>query len=185
MNRIIGFCMVAMLGLAGCADVTGDLAPQKKGKDKDKSRAAVLTDLQVVDAANDFSGSFTVTSLGYEDGELLVNGVLSYAAGGETVTQELSSVPATLSDVNPDSMAFQATRRCDILFLDLGPIFLDLLGLELDLSPIELDLDAVSGRGNLLGNLLCAVTGLLDGGPLASILELIDNINRILDGITT
>ena len=79
MNKVIGFCMVALLGLAGCADVTGDLAPQKKGKDK--SRAAVLTDLQVVDAANDFSGSFTVTSLGYEDGQLLVNGVLSYAAG--------------------------------------------------------------------------------------------------------
>lgn len=172
--------MVALLGLAGCADVTGDLAPQKKDK---PSKAVVLTDLQVADAANDFSGEFTVTSLGYEDDELLVNGVLSYVYEGETVTQTLEGIPSTLSGKNPESMTFQATRRCDILLLDLGPIFLDLLGLQLDLSPI--DLDAVSGQGNLLGNLLCAVTGLLDDGPLAGILELIDNINRILDGVTT
>ena len=174
--------MVALLGLAGCADVTGDLAPQKKDK---PSKAVVLTDLQVADAANDFSGEFTVTSLGYEDDELLVNGVLSYVYEGETVTQTLEGIPSILSGEDPESMTFQATRRCDILFLDLGPIFLDLLGLQLDLSPIELDLDAVSGQGNLLGNLLCAVTGLLDGGPLAGILELIDNINRILNGVTT
>ena len=51
---------------------------------------------------------------------------------------------------------------CNILTLNIGAIHLDLLGLVVDLSPIDLVIDAVSGPGNLLGNLLCAVAGLLD-----------------------
>jgi len=182
MKRFLGLGLVVALGLAGCGDVD-DLAPQQRD---DASRTALLTNMPVADASQGFTGTFSVTSLDYEAGQLLVNGVLSYTEGGQTVTQEVSSVPATLARENPESAgsaAFQTARRCDILFLDLGPIFLDLLGLQVDLSPIELDIDAVSGPGNLLGNLLCALTGLLDGGPLAGILELIDNINRILDGI--
>ena len=47
---------------------------------------------------------------------------------------------------------------------------------------ILLDLDADPGAGNLLGNLLCAVTGLLDGaGLLSDILGILDRINGILD----
>ena len=51
---------------------------------------------------------------------------------------------------------------CDILHLDLGPIALDILGLQVNLSRVVLDITAQSGAGNLLGNLLCAVAGLLD-----------------------
>jgi hypothetical protein len=64
---------------------------------------------------------------------------------------------------------------CDILHLELGPLNLDLLGLVVNLNRVVLDIDAVSGPGNLLGHLLCAVVGLLDSpGPLAQLL------NRIL-----
>lgn len=61
---------------------------------------------------------------------------------------------------------------CEILFLDLGPISLDLLGLQIDLSQIELDVTAVPGPGNLLGNLLCQVAGLLD--------DLLGQVNNLL-----
>jgi hypothetical protein len=62
---------------------------------------------------------------------------------------------------------------CGIVHLDLGPLFLDLLGLQVDLSQVILDIAAAPGAGNLLGNLLCAVTGLLDGpgGGLAALLN--------------
>ena len=41
-----------------------------------------------------------------------------------------------------------------------------------------------TGSGNLLGNLLCALTGLLDGaGALAAILNIIDSINNLLGAI--
>ena len=53
-------------------------------------------------------------------------------------------------------------QQCQILFLDLPPIFLDVLGLQVDLSAIQLDITAVTGPGNLLGNLLCELVGILD-----------------------
>jgi len=71
-----------------------------------------------------------------------------------------------------------AARRCDILNLVLGPLDLDVLGLEIHLNRVVLDIIARSGAGNLLGNLLCAVAGLLDGpGGLGQITRL---LNRIL-----
>jgi hypothetical protein len=43
------------------------------------------------------------------------------------------------------------------------------------------DITAEPGPGNLLGNLLCAVVGLLDGGPLAGLLgQLQTLLNQIL-----
>ncbi len=50
---------------------------------------------------------------------------------------------------------------CSILELDIGAIFIDLLGLQISLAPIALDIVAQRGAGNLLGNLLCAIAGLL------------------------
>ena len=71
--------------------------------------------------------------------------------------------------------------RCDILNLVLGPLHLDLLGLEVDLNRVILNIVAVSGAGNLLGNLLCAVAGLLDnGGVLRQISQILNSILAIL-----
>ncbi len=61
---------------------------------------------------------------------------------------------------------FGAITSCDILRLRLGPLDLDLLGLQVHLDRVVLDITAQAGPGNLLGNLLCAIAGLLDqGGP--------------------
>jgi hypothetical protein len=76
---------------------------------------------------------------------------------------------------------------CPILHLMLGPIDLNLLGLAVQTSEICLAIDAEAGPGNLLGNLLCAVAGLLDGGtPLGDILAGLTplELNTLLDGIT-
>ena len=70
----------------------------------------------------------------------------------------------------------KASGTCDILHLELGPLNLDLLGLQIDLSKIVLDITAQSGPGNLLGNLLCAVARLLDGGPLAGLTGLLNQV---------
>ena len=74
---------------------------------------------------------------------------------------------------------------CDILNLVLGPLDLNLLGLEVHLKRVVLDIVAVPGPGNLLGNLLCAVAGLLDG-PLSNLqlLRLSNLLNRILTLVT-
>ena len=66
---------------------------------------------------------------------------------------------------------------CDILNLVLGPLDLNLLGLHVTLNRVHLHIEAIPGAGNLLGNLLCAVAGLLDGN---SPLRLTNILNRIL-----
>jgi hypothetical protein len=77
---------------------------------------------------------------------------------------------------------------CPILHLDLGPLDLNLLGLHVHLNEVILDVTAEPGPGNLLGNLLCAVAGLLDGvnigGVLGGLLQnLIDALIRLLEGL--
>ena len=105
--------------------------------------------------------------------------------GGDLV----ASGTATITDLegNEDTQAFegvevlQADGTCEILNLVLGPIHLDLLGLVIDLNQVVLNITAEQGSGNLLGNLLCAVAGLLDGpSPLGAIAGLLDRILSIL-----
>ncbi|MFA9431984.1 hypothetical protein [Egicoccus sp. AB-alg2] len=70
---------------------------------------------------------------------------------------------------------------CPILDLTLGPLDLDLLGLRVQLSQIDLDITAEPGPGNLLGNLLCAIAGLLDGVDLSGILN--DLLQQLIDAL--
>ncbi|HEU4327131.1 MAG TPA: hypothetical protein VFS21_28585 [Roseiflexaceae bacterium] len=143
-----------------------------------------------------FDGEVTITRFDYDSiFGLTVSGTLlgTLTKGDGTVVEnyqkEFYLADAALT--NPDASAdggFQALATCDILNLDIGAINLNLLGLVLDLSPINLDLTAVSGAGNLLGNLLCGLTGLLDPlgflnilvGTLDQLLGLLDQINSLI-----
>ena len=79
-----------------------------------------------------------------------------------------------------------AGNACPILALDLGPINLPILGLVVRTNQIQLRIDAVQGNGNLLGNLLCAITGLLDQSALSgAINNLAAALNAILALIPT
>jgi hypothetical protein len=113
-----------------------------------------------------FSGVFTLTSFAVQDGQVValgtVSGIVSNA--GVVVGSALTTVAVPTHVLDGSS--------CDILHLDVGPIALDVLGLKVDLSRVILDITAQTGAGNLLGNLLCAVTGLLDNpGGLARLLD--------------
>ena len=99
------------------------------------------------------------------------------AAAQTVVTQ--ASIP--LANNNATASDVTALAVCDILHLVLGPLDLNLLGLVVHLDQVVLDITAVTGAGNLLGNLLCAITGLLDGGgPLASVVTLLNQLLGIL-----
>lgn len=67
-----------------------------------------------------------------------------------------------------------------VLFLDLDRVFLDVLGLEVDLHEVELQIDAMQGDGNLVGNLLSGIAGLLDSGPGGLLSGLVDSV---VDGL--
>lgn len=126
----------------------------------------------------------------------VVNGQLvadQYTATAYDASGNVVATLSTATDPTLPALPLGSNRgsRCSILHLDLAPISLDLLGLELTTSRIVIDLTAVSGPGNLLGNLLCAVTGLLDntggggggGGLLGGLQTLLDNINALLAGL--
>lgn len=110
----------------------------------------------------------------------VVNGALQ-AAGSVTAPVALvggaTSVPFTAPVIDPAS--------CQILSLTLGPLHVDLLGLVVDLNQVNLNVTAQPGPGNLLGNLLCAVTNLLNntGGLGNAITNLLTIINGILSGL--
>ena len=82
------------------------------------------------------------------------------------------------------SRASATARTCDILFLQLAPLDLNLLGLTVHLNQVLLDINAVTGGNALLGNLLCALTGILDGvGTLADIVGILNDILAIIGTI--
>jgi hypothetical protein len=99
------------------------------------------------------------------------------------VLGSVDAVPVTLP-VAAMPVAALAAQTCPILHLDLGPLDLNLLGLVVHLDEVVLDLSAEAAPGNLLGNLLCAVTHLLDGGgALTAIANLLNHILAILAGL--
>jgi len=139
-------------------------------------------------------------------GQLIINGMLNIGALG--ITQDFSTLgvlsansdvsatclgDAAITDISaPDWKAMAAAvpllqqvtnETCPILVLRIGAIHVDLLGLVVNAAPIAIDVIAVPGPGNLLGNLLCAITHLLDpatntlqSSELASLLITLVNI---------
>ena len=126
-----------------------------------------------------FTGVFTLRRFIPTDTGVAAVGILTGVAtptgGVATSVYRTVVVPVAVNNAASSTLetsAVSTAAACPILHLDLGPLFLDLLGLQIDLSQIVLDITAQSGAGNLLGNLLCAVTGLLDSpGGLARLLN--------------
>jgi len=123
-------------------------------------------------AGGNFVGALTIQNIGVADGALSATTLLS-----GTLTNSLGQIIGTVTNVVANLLV-TAHGTCQILNLTLGPLDLNLLGLMVHLNQVVLNITAQSGPGNLLGNLLCAVAHLLDGGgPLSQIAAL---LNRIL-----
>jgi hypothetical protein len=169
--------MLAGLLVAGCdsADVTeGPVTAVAESADARHNQSDLLTDLEfsgtLEGTTETVEGLLTITEFGLnEAGQLVVSGTA-------LVDEVLTAFTDLVVNLTGDQ------RACRILFLEIpGGIYLDLLGLVVDIQPIELEIRAERGPGNLLGNLLCAVVGLLDGGGLLSGIEnLLNQINNLL-----
>jgi hypothetical protein len=130
-----------------------------------------------------FTGTINDLTAEIQDGDLVLTGTISGILDGVgQITDQPFTAPVEDIFAEDDGEGGPGRQGCDILNLDLGPLDLNLLGLQIDLQPIVLDITAVPGAGNLLGNLLCAVAGLLDGAgnPLNAITNL---LNRLLGGL--
>lgn len=132
------------------------------------------------------TGTYTPLKFYKKNGHVRTRGVFDgviHRADGTTSTfTVIRSARVKSLEGQSVTNARTATRQasCDILHLVLAPLDLDLLGLQVHLDRVVLNIVAVSGAGNLLGNLLCAVTGLLDGGLSGQLGQLTQLLNQIL-----
>ena len=125
-----------------------------------------------------FTGTFDVVRFAVQGGQLVAIGDLS-----GTLRDALGNVIGTVTDVRVRlPVTLQQGETCRILELTLGPLDLDLLGLQVHLDQVHLEITAQPGPGNLLGNLLCAIAGLLDGSDaaLGAIARLLNRVLRLL-----
>ena len=135
---------------------------------------------------NNVTGYFTPMKITKKNGHLrvrgLVSGVIHKGAG---TTRTFSAVRTfrvkSIDGVTPGAArtASAARATCNVLNLVLGPLDLNLLGLKVHLDKVVLHIVAVSGAGQLLGNLLCAVANLLNNGGTLS--QLLTRLNAILN----
>jgi hypothetical protein len=122
------------------------------------------------DGTSTVTGTVDVQKFVVQNGALeaigTFTGAVTDAAGTVTSGTQQVTMPVNLA---------QTAGSCQILDLVLGPLDLNLLGLQVHLTQVHLNITAQSGPGNLLGNLLCGVAGLLNGGL---------NLNALLTQIT-
>ena len=112
----------------------------------------------------------TLDHFSKKNGKLYANGILRGTFKGRTF-RRIVAMPVK----NPNVASGGATTAqlpdipgaCQVLNLVLGPINLNLLGLVVRTNRINVRIDAVPGPGNLLGNLLCSITNLLNPGSLS------------------
>jgi hypothetical protein len=111
----------------------------------------------------------------------MISGIVN---GSQSVVSTFTA-PVALPSTTAAAPTAQAAAACQILNLVLGPINLNVLGLVISIpNPVVLNITAVPGAGNLLGNLLCSVANLLNGGgALQQIADLLNQILAILNGL--
>ena len=175
-SKIVSFITASVLALAAFAPQQSVAAPQS---------AAFQIPVATAGAQGTFTGVLRITGFAVENNALVATGVLTGTLTG--VGGVMSSVVRTVTlPAKPIAGAAPAAPTaaavgCGVLHLELGPLDLDVLGLVIHLDRVVLDITAVPGAGNLLGNLLCSVTNLLNsGGALTQIANLLNQILGLL-----
>ena len=183
MNRI-----TTALTLATAIAFAPVMTPLAQAKPKDASSVEIpVAGVARGGTGEKFAGTFTLQQFVNDNGQVKAIGTIAGTVtdlAGNVVGTSLQNVaiPVTVGQVATAApAAIGIAAVCPILHLDLGPLSLDLLGLNIDLSRVILDITAVSGAGNLLGNLLCAVVGLLDNP--SGLAALLNQILGILAGL--
>ena len=176
-----------------------DEQPVKAAAAKAKKPTALSAPITgtLQDGTGKVDGLFNITKFAQRKGKLVAvgnfTGTITDAAGKVTAGSKKIAIPldtAPAAGANkalaPKAAAAAASPlSCQVLDLVLGPLDLNLLGLKVHLDTVKLNITAVGGAGNLLGNLLCAVAGLLDGatglnGILANLTKLLNQLLAVL-----
>jgi len=168
---------MALLAMAVCAAFAA--APTIAEAQQPQSLTKVVPVTGKTKSGKKFTGTYVIDRFKASRGRVLAVGIVRGRLGDRRVTKRGVAIPATVTKGAAAAQLPPIPGACEILNLRLGPINLDLLGLVVRTNAINLRIDAVPGQGNLLGNLLCAITGLLDP-QAASTSNLASALNAIL-----
>jgi hypothetical protein len=130
-----------------------------------------------------FEGTYTIGRFVERDGKAYAVGKLTGTLKNRRVTRRGVKLPVSMAAPAQSAqvpLPVPTQGACDVLDLVLGPIDLDLLGLRVATNEIRLLVEAVPGAGNLLGNLLCAVTNLLNPSANTPLAQLVQVLNALL-----
>lgn len=175
--------------------LTGALATETlNAQQQSPTRSLTVPVAGAADNGATFAGTFTIKNFARGENDTIaaigtVAGVLTGVDGVARTVVTTAAIPldrdasgaadtSAMSASLASAVVISQEPACDILHLELGPLDLDLLGLVVHLDRVVLDIDAQPGPGNLLGNLLCAVVGLLDGG--GAVQQIVSGLNQIL-----
>jgi hypothetical protein len=153
--------MAAVAALTSCAVVGGVAGVAGTASAQDEAKP--FTKQVAVAGSKGFKGTYTIQRFTTSGNKVVAVGTLTGKLKGKKVTKNNVKIPATLSVPAQSSQAPNPTEgACQVLDLVLNPIDLNLLGLRVATSRIEVLIEAIPGGNALLGNLLCAITGILD-----------------------
>jgi hypothetical protein len=186
--------IVMMTTISTSAEAKGDVSQRQKNAARTGIAAQTATGklsspVNFTSAAGTFAGVFAPTRfVTTAAGKVLARGVLvgtvtkpGQAAEGvsRSVTMPVQSARMPTTTTSAISNSAVPVISCSVLHLVLGPLDLDLLGLVVHLDKVVLDITAVPA-GGLLGQLLCSVAHLLDGGLSGLLGQLAALLNQIL-----
>lgn len=192
MTRISKAGVFALIFSIGCAGVEstppeGDSpapAPTTTEPAPAATQKALDTPVTGTIDGQPFTGRFRITRFVRAGNGVSAEGTIVPDAGA-TAQLPNDVVEGLRTNVVRTAVAFDAAGpgvTCDILQLQTGAIDLNILGVVLHIDPINIDLDAETGPNALLGNLLCALTALLDPvAILANLAQIITILNQIID----
>ena len=184
MNRIHTAALAVLMVCAVSLGAAGTASAAQEPAETPLTKKVALT------GTKGFKGTYTIDRFTTRNGKMVAVGNIrgTMRKGGKTrrVAKNGVIMPASVAGAGPATSAKASQdplpplppgRACQVLALDLGPINLNLLGLVVRTNEIQLRIDAVQGPNNLLGNLLCAITGLLN--PTGALGQLTGAINQL------
>jgi len=134
-----------------------------------------------------FNGKFTINRFIARGNQTYALGTVTGKLAGKKVTKR--NVKALVTQAGAAQAAQLPTATCQILDLVINPITLNLLGLVVHTDTIHLNITAIPGAGNLLGNLLCGIVGILNPGGTGtgglSAAQLAQLLNTLLGFLTS
>ena len=173
--RRFRIALLAGLAAAALAALAVPLASASNGTTASPAKTQSVPALKTISIhgvaknGEKFKGHYAIKRFVAQASKAYAVGTLTGTLNGHNVTRHNVMMPAKLK--GPSTKGAQpAATSCTVLRLQLGPIDLNLLGLRVQLFggtnpshplPVTLLITAVPGPGNLLGNLLCNLTGAL------------------------